>query len=230
MAPPPGRRRSCKVTQDDSCRPEPKETEDANPSKALTSQIASSIRQERSRARASQEVPPKDQQNEQPKWHALKHRGQKSESSIPGRKSPSVRAPQKSRSVPPGRRPSEDDDDPFTYDKFNRNHLAARRSLSPGKSVESGIGRHVTVREFPCPYRRRNPVLFNIRDHEHCARRPFSDLNELKYVTSYCFELIIIRDANRIHLTGITYGHVIEDASRPIIVRAVRRPSAVTMH
>lgn len=184
MAPPPGRRRSCKVTQDDSCRPESKETEDANPSQALTSQIASSIRQERSRARASQEAPLKNQQNEEPpKWHALKHRGQKSESSIPGRKSPSVRAAQKSRSVPPGRRPSEDDDDPFTYDKFNRDNLAARQSLSPVKSVERS-GRHVTVHEFPCPYRRRNPVLFNIRDHEHCARRPFSDLSELKYVTS----------------------------------------------
>lgn len=33
---------------------------------------------------------------------------------------------------------------------------------------------------FPCPFRRRNPVLFNIRDHEHCARKPFNDASELK--------------------------------------------------
>lgn len=179
MAPPPGRRRSCKVTQDDSCRPEPRETEDANPSEALTSQIASSIRQERNRVRASGEALLKVQQNEQPQWRALRHRGQKSESSIPASKSQSsTRVAQKSRSVPPGRRQSEDDDDPFAYDKLNQDNFT-RRSLSPVGGVQKN-DRQVTVHEFPCPYRRRNPVLFNIRDHEHCARRPFSDLGELK--------------------------------------------------
>lgn len=167
------------MTQDDSCRPEPRETEDANPSEALTSQIASSIRQERNRVRASGEALLKVQQNEQPQWRALRHRGQKSESSIPASKSQSsTRVAQKSRSVPPGRRQSEDDDDPFAYDKLNQDNFT-RRSLSPVGGVQKN-DRQVTVHEFPCPYRRRNPVLFNIRDHEHCARRPFSDLGELK--------------------------------------------------
>lgn len=226
MAPPPGRRRSCKVTQDDSCRPEPKETEDANPSEALTSQIASSIRQERNRARASGEAPLKAQQNEQPQWRTLKHRGQKSESSIPATKSPSARVAQKSRSLPPGRRQSEDDDDPFAYDKLNRENFTARRSLSPVRGVQKN-DRHVTVHEFPCPYRRRNPVLFNVRDHEHCARRPFSDLGELKYVSWHSFGLAFV--TLTICILDNTYGHIIDDARQLITVRVAKRLSAVRM-
>lgn len=189
MAPPPGRRRSCKMTQDDSCRPEPKESEDANPSAALTSQIASSIRQERNRARSSDAAPLKSQQNERSQGSTMKHRGQKSESSIAGPKKPSINVAPKSRSVPPGRRQSEEDDDPFPYDKpLNRSDFARRRSESPEIGVTK-IGSQANKQEFPCPYRRRNPVLFNVRDHEHCARRPFSDLAELKYVFRYRLHL-----------------------------------------
>ncbi|KAJ4393764.1 hypothetical protein N0V93_002979 [Gnomoniopsis smithogilvyi] len=179
MAPPSGRRRSCKTTQDDSCRPEPKESEDANPSEALTSQIASAIRQERQRARASDAAPLKLQPNERPQGHALKHRGQKSESSIAASKLSPKRLAPKSRSVPPGRRQAEDDDDPFPYDKPSHHGFTGRASPSPEISATK-IRSEVNMSEFPCPYRRRNPVLFNVRDHEHCARRPFQDLGELK--------------------------------------------------
>jgi len=33
---------------------------------------------------------------------------------------------------------------------------------------------------YPCPYRRRNPLKFNIRDHTPCATRYFSDFTSLK--------------------------------------------------
>lgn len=187
MAPPPGRRRSCKTTQDDSCRPEPEESEDANPSEALASQIASAIRQERHRARASDAPPPKVQYTERSHGNTMKHRGQKSESSIAGPKSTSTNVAPKPRSVPPARRQIEDDDDPFLYDKLSRNDLSRRRSASPGTGVTK-TGGQVNISEFPCPYRRRNPVLFNVRDHEHCARRPFSDLGELKYASPCCYD------------------------------------------
>lgn len=183
MAPPPGRKRSCRTTQDDSFKLKPEESEDANPSEALTSQIASSIRLERQRVRGTEAAPLKVQQNERPQWNTLKHRGQKSESSIAGNKPTPVRVPPKSRSVPPCRRPSDDDDDPFHYDKLNHSGTARRGSASPEIDLEK-IRNMVNIREFPCPYRRRNPVLFNIRDHEHCAKRPFSDISELKYVFS----------------------------------------------
>ncbi|KAK0640735.1 hypothetical protein B0T16DRAFT_460892 [Cercophora newfieldiana] len=34
---------------------------------------------------------------------------------------------------------------------------------------------------FPCPYRRRNPIRFNIRDHEHCARTQFATMLDLRH-------------------------------------------------
>jgi hypothetical protein len=34
--------------------------------------------------------------------------------------------------------------------------------------------------EFPCPFRKRNPHRFNIRDYEYCARAPFKNMSELK--------------------------------------------------
>lgn len=183
MAPPPGRRRSGRTTQDDSFIPKPEESEDANPSEALTSQIASSILQERRRVRGTEASPPNVQQNEHLQRNLPNHRGQKSESSIRSSRAIPLRAASKSRSLPPGRRPSEDDDDPFTYDRLTRNDFAKRGRGGATPEIGSGKGAVYHNRtEYPCPYRRRNPVLFNVRDHEHCAKQPFSDMSELKYV------------------------------------------------
>mgnify|MGYP006976733289 CR=1 FL=1 len=33
---------------------------------------------------------------------------------------------------------------------------------------------------YPCPFRKRNPVRFNIRDHESCARGIFTSLTDLR--------------------------------------------------
>ncbi|KAK3291306.1 uncharacterized protein B0H64DRAFT_450959 [Chaetomium fimeti] len=34
---------------------------------------------------------------------------------------------------------------------------------------------------YPCPFRKRNPTRFNIRDHEACARAPFDSIRGLKH-------------------------------------------------
>lgn len=33
---------------------------------------------------------------------------------------------------------------------------------------------------FSCPFRKRNPIRFNVRDHESCALKPFTDFALLK--------------------------------------------------
>lgn len=38
--------------------------------------------------------------------------------------------------------------------------------------------------QYPCPFRKRNPVRFNIRDHERCAKGPFGSMSELRSVIS----------------------------------------------
>jgi len=35
--------------------------------------------------------------------------------------------------------------------------------------------------EYPCPFRKRNPVRFNCRDFEYCAKAPFKSMTDLKY-------------------------------------------------
>ena len=36
------------------------------------------------------------------------------------------------------------------------------------------------VGEYGCPYRKRNPLRFNIRDHEQCANKSFKNMTEVK--------------------------------------------------
>lgn len=35
---------------------------------------------------------------------------------------------------------------------------------------------------YPCPFRKRNPARFNVRDHETCAREVFGSIGDLRYV------------------------------------------------
>ncbi|KAK4466853.1 hypothetical protein QBC42DRAFT_258178 [Cladorrhinum samala] len=42
------------------------------------------------------------------------------------------------------------------------------------------------VARYPCPFRKRNPVRFNIRDHESCAKTPFDSILDLRrHIVSY---------------------------------------------
>lgn len=181
MAPPPGRKRTSRITQDDSAiRPSREESEDANPSKALTSQIASSIMQERHHVRGTEAAPPPVPRKESRRT-APTHRGTNS-TPIAGSRSSSVRSVQKARSLPPSRRPSEDNDDPFLYDNFERHELVRRASPPNGLRAEKEAEAELDNKEYPCPFRRRNPMLFNVRTHEQCAQRPFADISEVRYV------------------------------------------------
>ncbi|KAL2174625.1 uncharacterized protein P884DRAFT_287299 [Thermothelomyces heterothallicus CBS 202.75] len=46
--------------------------------------------------------------------------------------------------------------------------------LDPNGTAPDGMA------SYPCPYRKRNPARFNIRDHEDCARAPFDSIRALK--------------------------------------------------
>ncbi|KAK3935810.1 hypothetical protein QBC46DRAFT_357971 [Diplogelasinospora grovesii] len=42
------------------------------------------------------------------------------------------------------------------------------------------MGKSTTPSNLSCPYRKRNPLRFNVRDHEVCATRSFADMSLLK--------------------------------------------------
>lgn len=162
---------------------------DANPSDALTSQIASSILQERYGVRGTDAAPHKVQdavrrclqdvsatvQSDHPQWdlpryptRTVRSRTMRSRSSSPR----SELRPQRR-----GVRAAEEDENPFLYDGLGgpreRGQNDADHKRTRGEDDSQG---------YPCPFRRRNPILFNVRDHETCAKRPFSSILDLKYV------------------------------------------------
>ena len=47
-------------------------------------------------------------------------------------------------------------------------------TTSPGTRKKS------KVQQYPCPYRKRNPLRFNIREYEYCAKAPFKTFSDLK--------------------------------------------------
>lgn len=183
---------------------EPSDTVDADPSDALTSQIASSILRERYGVDSAEAVPLKVQdavraclrdvsstvQDEHPQWGLPTYRSSKPfRSSMNGSdKSPKIHGQSSDlearRSRKRGHNQRGDNgDDPFTYDRRSnedglRNQCEGFREPTLKKKARLQDG----LRGYPCPYRRRNPVLFNIRDHEHCAKRNFADMVELKSV------------------------------------------------
>jgi len=52
-----------------------------------------------------------------------------------------------------------------------------RQSPTQEAATEGPLERE---KRYACPYRKRNPVHFNIRDHKGCSYEPFSDLAGLK--------------------------------------------------
>lgn len=198
MAPPPGRRRSRKSTSLSTMNFEAPDSVDANPSEALTSQIASSILQEKYGVRSTTSAPPKVQeavrrclqdvsrtvQTEHPQWDLPKYTAEDSRSSASCSSLPLSNSGHRRGRA--GILVSEEEDDPFLYDTRSQHGSLDFRLKKPDQStrrmkakVQGGI------QSYPCPFRRRDPILFNIRDHENCAKRSFPDILELKYVPSY---------------------------------------------
>lgn len=183
---------------------EPSNTVDADPSDALTSQIASSILRERYGVDSAGAVPLKVQEavrvclrdvsstveDEHPQWGLPTYNATRNfRSSMNGHnKSPRNRGPSHNFENPSSRKrgpsqPGDGGDDPFPHDRRNEDgsndHLDGFREPALRKKAKL----QDSLSGYPCPYRRRNPVLFNIRDHEHCARRNFADMTELKSVS-----------------------------------------------
>jgi hypothetical protein len=49
----------------------------------------------------------------------------------------------------------------------------------------------MNITNYSCPYRKRNPLRFNVRDYYVCATHSFADMSQLKYVTNQCQLLAI---------------------------------------
>ncbi|KAK1760094.1 hypothetical protein QBC47DRAFT_445 [Echria macrotheca] len=63
---------------------------------------------------------------------------------------------------------------------------APKRSFDDHQDSESDIlpvssTRTLLDQEFSCPFRKRNPTRFNVRDHQHCAVQSFPDICQLKH-------------------------------------------------
>ncbi|KAI2470698.1 hypothetical protein F4781DRAFT_389490 [Annulohypoxylon bovei var. microspora] len=75
---------------------------------------------------------------------------------------------------------------------FNDKKSSCDSSLHAGSSSESYVKvrgknkRHRTEGELSCPYRKRNPLRFNVRDHEKCANTSYPNMSQLKkHLTSH---------------------------------------------
>lgn len=191
MAPPPGRKRSYKSIMAFPTTIDGFDSVDANPSEALTSQIASAVLKERHSLRnrpiteTATSIPsvdnehPISQLKESPEWESAINcpAPPPARSSTAGSRSSSRASQRRLKSKPrgiqrysPSGEATEDDEDPFVYD-------GATQAKAPTSQICTEKDR---FRGYPCPFRRRNPIRFNIRDHENCGRKPFLDIAELK--------------------------------------------------
>ncbi|KAL1867917.1 hypothetical protein Daus18300_006192 [Diaporthe australafricana] len=74
---------------------------------------------------------------------------------------------------------SGDDEDPFAYD--NSKESLYQKLYGFGKGGRGMKARLLDASTpYSCPFRKRDPVMFNVREHEHCAKRPFFGMTELK--------------------------------------------------
>lgn len=196
MAPPPGRRRSLLDETSSLMDIKPYGSCDADPSEALASRIAASILREGYGVQAANSMVPLKVQdavgrclqevsttvdNEHPQWALPTYFADEFRSSTPSSDSDQFSdysgcSNRKRTSDNAG----DNDRNLFRYDQAQdgRERRDSRhRGLDQRKKAKAVDG----SKAYPCPFRRRNPVMFNVRDHEHCAKRPFSDIPELKY-------------------------------------------------
>jgi hypothetical protein len=201
MAPPPGRRKSGLAKTDLLRDSYPHDTVDADPSAALTSRIAASILREGYGVRGPKAtVPPKVQdasqrclqevsttvQKEHPPWALAQYRSRNSKPYATDLDTQSRTSGQLSENEVSESRArygvsSGDEEDPFAYD--NSKGSMYKNLYGFGKGGRGMRARLSDAsRPYSCPFRKRNPLTFNIRDHEHCAKKPFFGIQELKYV------------------------------------------------
>ncbi|ROW08460.1 hypothetical protein VMCG_03184 [Cytospora schulzeri] len=195
MAPPPGRRRSFLDKTNSLMDIKPHGTCDADPSEALTSRIAASILREGYGVQAAKSTVPLKVQDavgrclqevsttvgeEHPQWALPTYYADKFRSSTPSSESDQFSDYAGSNN---SRRtfnhPGDNDEYLFRYDQAHNGRKrpgSGHRDLSQRRKPNVLDGSQA----YPCPFRRRNPVMFNVRDHEHCARRPFPNIPELK--------------------------------------------------
>ncbi|KAI0854790.1 hypothetical protein F4860DRAFT_84505 [Xylaria cubensis] len=81
-------------------------------------------------------------------------------------------------------------------------HDAVKSEDLSGPSVLTKTARHKKRRtegDFSCPYRKRNPRRFNVRDHEECANRSYKDFSMLKkHITAYHFKAHVCSRCNQV--------------------------------
>lgn len=200
MAPPPGRRKSGLAKTDLLRDSYPHDTVDADPSAALTSRIAASILREGYGVRAAKAtVPLKVQdaverclqevsttvQKEHPPWALPQYRPRDSkpypgDSDSQSRTSEVLSDPEAPVNRTRYGASSGEDEDPFAYDNSKEGLYQKLYGFgSGGRGMRARL--HEASKPYSCPFRKRNPVMFNVRDHEHCAKRPFFGMQELKH-------------------------------------------------
>ncbi|KAJ0109743.1 hypothetical protein J7T55_004292 [Diaporthe amygdali] len=177
----------------------PHDTVDADPSAALTSRIAASILREGYGVKAAKTtVPLKVQdavhrclqevsttvQREHPPWALPQYRPGDSKPYAADSDSQSRTSEQLSEHEASVNRTrygvsSGDEEDPFAYDNSKETLYQQLYGFgNGGRRMKARL--QDASRPYSCPFRKRNPVMFNVRDHEHCAKRPFFGIAELK--------------------------------------------------
>ncbi|KAG8169625.1 hypothetical protein KVR01_000370 [Diaporthe batatas] len=199
MAPPPGRRKYS-LAKTDLPRDSYPHSVDADPSAALTSRITASILREGYGVRGPKTtVPPKVHdavqrclqevsttvQKDHAPWALPQYRPRHSKAYRTDSDMQSRASDQLSDHDAAGSRTrygasSGDEEDPFAYDNSNASMYKNLYGFGKG-----GRGMRARLsdasRPYSCPFRKRNPIMFNVRDHEHCAKRPFFGIQDLKH-------------------------------------------------
>lgn len=78
---------------------------------------------------------------------------------------------------------------------------------------------------FSCPYRKRNPAMFNVRDYSSCALSAFPSFPALKFVTNLRDD--VKGEANETFIPGVTFSFLI--TATHIRVRDVGTCSRVSL-
>ncbi|KAK7727343.1 hypothetical protein SLS63_007165 [Diaporthe eres] len=194
----------------------PHDTVDADPSAALTSRIAASILREGYGVRAAKAtVPLKVQdaverclqevsttvQKEHPPWALPQYRPRDSkpypgDSDSQSRTSEVLSDPEAPVNRTRYGASSGEDEDPFAYDNSKEGLYQKLYGFgSGGRGMRATL--HEASKPYSCPFRKRNPVMFNVRDHEHCAKRPFFGMQELNAAPDNVIEDGITEEMDR---------------------------------